>query len=229
MSEIFAYKSFYGSPEFKDIDGKRGIVAGYFASFDTKDFENDIIRKGAFLKSIQENGPNSPLPRIRHLYNHDPFKPLGKLIELKEDSKGLYYESKIGSHALGVEFLKMAESGLITEHSIGYKATKSTGQKGVNRVITEVKLKEGSSLSVDGVNPNTPLVSIKGDVDIAKIADRQKAVDKFCRDADVSDETIQTLLLHSQQLSQLIIDIKSTQPEAATEPQWKGWFETNHN
>src|SRR6188768_857486 len=124
MIELLSYKSVPGSLEFKDIDGKKGIVTGYFSSFDTKDAENDIIRKGAFVKSIQETGPKSNQPRIRHLYNHDPFKPLGVLTELKEDNQGLYYESKIGSHSLGQEFLKMAESGLITEHSIGYRATK---------------------------------------------------------------------------------------------------------
>lgn len=224
MDELFSYKSVTGGLEFKDVDGKKGIVTGYFASFETKDSENDIIKKGAFQKSIAENGPNSSSPRIRHLYNHDPFKPLGVITELKEDGKGLYYESKIGSHTLGTEFLKMAESGLITEHSIGYVATKSTGRKGTNRIITEIKLKEGSSLSVDGVNPNTPLISVKGVLNIDYLVQRQKSVDKFCRDTTASDETVQMLLLHSQQLSQYIIDLKSTQPEETTEPQWKGWF-----
>jgi HK97 family phage prohead protease len=225
MNEIFAYKSFSGTLEFKDVDGKKGIVTGYFASFETKDSENDIIRKGAFQKSITEQGPKSSHPRIKHLYNHDPFKPLGVITELKEDSRGLYYESKIGTHSLGVEFLKMAESGLITEHSIGYIATKSTGRKGINRVISEIKLKEGSSLSVDGVNPNTPLLSVKGELNLEYLAERQKTVENFCRKSDATDETIEMLLLHSRQLSQYIIDIKGTQPHDRTEPQtWNGWF-----
>lgn len=224
MSEIYAYKSTTGTPGFKDVDGKKGIVTGYFASFDTKDTESDIIRKGSFQKSISENGPTSSQPRIRHLYNHDPFKPLGVITELKEDNHGLYYESKIGSHSLGQEFLKMAESGLITEHSIGYYVTKATGKKGFNRVITEIRLKEGSSLSVDGVNPHTPLLSVKGVVNLEYLVDRQKHIENYCRKSEATDETIEMLLLHSQQLSQYIIDIKSTEP-GSTQPQtWKGWF-----
>jgi len=228
MNELFSYKGVTGGIEFKDVDGKKGIVTGYFASFETKDREQDIIKKGSFIKSIQENGPKSTNPRIRHLYNHDPFKPLGVILELKEDTHGLYYESKIGSHTLGTEFLKMAESGLITEHSIGYKATKFTGRKGVNRVISEIMLKEGSSLSIDGINPNTPLISVKGELNTEYLTERQKMIENFCRKSDATDETIEMLLLHSQQLSQYIIDIKGTQPHDSTEPQtWNGWFNKN--
>lgn len=225
MNEIISYKSLQSTPILKDVDGKKGIVTGYFASFDTRDMEGDVIRKGAFQKSISENGPQSSRPRIKHLFNHDPSQPLGVLTVLQEDKKGLYYESKIGSHTLGVEFLKMAESGLITEHSFGYKATKYTGTKAKGRDITEVKMYEGTSSSFIGINENTPLLSVKGLVDIDLIVNRQKAIEVFCKSADISDETIQMLLLHSKQLSQYIIDIKSTQPERATEPQtWKQWF-----
>ncbi len=225
MNEIISYKSLQSTPILKDVDGKKGIVTGYFASFDTKDMEGDVIRKGAFQKSITENGPQSSRPRIKHLFNHDPSQPLGVLTVLQEDKKGLYYESKIGSHSLGVEFLKMAESGLITEHSFGYKATKYTGTKGKGRDITEVKMYEGTSSSFIGINENTPLLSVKGLIDVDVIVGRQKAIEFFCKSADVSDETIQMLLLHSKQLAQYIIDIKSTQPDRTTEPQtWKQWF-----
>lgn len=225
MNEIYSYKSTTTGLEFKDVDTKKGIVTGYFASFNTRDNENDIILPGAFTKSIKENGPKSTQPRIRHLMNHDPFKPLGVIIELKEDGKGLYYESKIGNHDLGVQFLKMAESGLITEHSIGYYPTKSTGKKGYNRILSEVKMKEGSSLTFDGINPNTPLLSVKGELNLEYLVQRQKSIETFCRKSDASDETIEMLLLHSQQLSQYIIDTKSTQPVTTTEPQtWAGWF-----
>ena len=62
--------------EVRDIDEKEGIVSGYFASFDTIDSDNDVIRKGAFKKSIQERGPLSSGNRrtgIRSsFYGHGP-------------------------------------------------------------------------------------------------------------------------------------------------------------
>ena len=43
----------------KDIDeGNRQVVI-YLSDFDTLDSDNDIIRKGAFKKSIKERGPIS--------------------------------------------------------------------------------------------------------------------------------------------------------------------------
>ena len=43
--------------QIKDIDGKKGIVTGYFADFNSIDSDGDIIRPGAFSKSISEWGP----------------------------------------------------------------------------------------------------------------------------------------------------------------------------
>ena len=52
MKNIYTTK--FISAEIKDIDTKQGIVAGYFANFNTLDSDGDIIRKGAFNQSIQE-------------------------------------------------------------------------------------------------------------------------------------------------------------------------------
>jgi phage head maturation protease len=98
-----------------DVDVKKGIVTGYFSSFDNMDSDGDVIRKGAFTKTINEN-----FQRVRHLLDHDSTKSVGKILSLKEDTKGLYYESKAGRHTLGRDFLLMVEDGLISEHSIGF-------------------------------------------------------------------------------------------------------------
>jgi len=47
---------------------------------------------------------------------------------------------------------------------------------------------------------------------------QQKAIEKFCKNTDATDETIEMLLLHSKQLSQYIIDLKAIQPVVTTEP-----------
>jgi phage head maturation protease len=64
--------------ELKDFDEGSRKVAGYFASFDTLDNDNDIIRQGAFSKSIAERGPLAT-----------------------EDSKGLYFVSQLGRSTKG--------------------------------------------------------------------------------------------------------------------------------
>jgi phage head maturation protease len=152
--------------------------------------------------------------------NHNPSQPLGVIKSLIEDGNGLAYESQIGKHALGVDFIKMVESGLISEHSIGFISVKKNQLKDNADIteITEIKLYEGSSLTAWGANPLTPLTGLKAEVDVDKIVEQQKAIEKFCKNTDATDETIEMLLLHSKQLSQYIIDLKAIQPVVTTEP-----------
>ena len=72
-----------------DVDMKRRTVKGMFASFDTIDDGNDVFRRGAFTKTIMENGPSSAEPRIKHLYNH--WDAIGVIQDLKETNIGLEY------------------------------------------------------------------------------------------------------------------------------------------
>lgn len=217
------------SAEIMDLSVKQGLVTGYFSKFNNVDSDGDIIRLGAFTKTIRENGPESTLPRIKHLMNHDPSLPLGVLKSLTEDSYGLLYESQIGSHEGGEDFIKMVESGLITEHSIGFKIIKRNQiQSYENYVknpsagqyeITEIKLFEGSSLTAWGANPLTPITSLKSINDIDLFVAKHEAIEKFCRNSTATDETIQMLLIHNKQLAQLVIDMKNnTEPLKNIQP-----------
>lgn len=219
QSSAFDIKNFI--LEIKNVDGKKGIVSGYFAAFDNVDSEGDVIKSGAFARTIQGMGPSSPKPRIKHLINHNPEQPLGMLLSLKEDSKGLAYESKIGTHSLGRDFLLMAESGLITEHSIGYKTMKFNQvtpwdeykDGDVARELTELKLYEGSSLTAWGANPETPLTGIKS------AFEKANKIDKFCRNSKATDQTIEQLLEYNKQLLESIKDLQTTQdsPDPASD------------
>ena len=215
MKSLYKYSNFTNGASFKDLDTKKGIVTGYFSSFDTVDAYKEVVRLGAFKKSISEN-----FNRIKHLQNHNVNQPLGKIEVLLEDTKGLYYESKIGSHNLGVDFLKMVDSGLITEHSIGYQTIQERKKEDIIELI-ELKLFEGSSLTGWGVNENTPLTGVKSleGIKVEDIEGRVKALEKFCKNSDATDETIELLLLEQRQLSQIIIDLKqnNTPPVKKTE------------
>lgn len=208
---IYNYKSF--DLEVKDVDAKSGIVSGYFSAFGSVDSDGDIIMPGAFKRSIQDWGVDGK-QRIKHLLNHNPSQPLGKLVSLKEDSYGLYYESKIGSHQLGKDFVKMVESGLISEHSIGFRTLREQKNSDANE-IHDVMLFEGSSLTAWGANENTPLLGIKNMKNIEKIQDQIKSFEKFIRDSDVSEETVDLCLIKVKQLAQTIEKMSSTNAAVA--------------
>ncbi len=212
----YSYKDCHIAPTIKDIDGRKGIVTGYFSAFGNVDADGDIIVQGAFSKTIKESGPQSKKPRIKHLFNHDPSQPIGVLQELKEDTTGLYYESKIGTHNLGTDFIKMVDSGLIAEHSIGFQTLQKDQiqsweeyqkdkEKG-HQKITQIKLWEGSSLSAWGANEMTPLTGMK------QLKDKSKQIENFCKNTNATDETIEMLLLYNSQLVQIINDLQTKQP-----------------
>lgn len=180
-----------------------------------------------------ENGPTSNNPRIKHLLNHNPSQPLGVITVLKEDATGLYYESQVGTHSLGQDFIKMVESSLVSEHSIGFQTVKQNKIQGYDEYqknpskgmfeITEVKLWEGSSLTAWGANERTPLTGMKSEEKISylqELMNRQKNLEKFCRNTTATDETIELLLIENKQLTQQIIDLSKsiTQPEDSTLP-----------
>jgi HK97 family phage prohead protease len=207
--------------EIKDVDTKEGIVSGYFSAFNIKDSDGDVIHPGAFVKSITDWMPKG---RIKHLMNHDPSKPLGKIIELKEDDYGLFYRSKLGTHALGQDFVKMVESDLIKEHSIGFNDLTPMDQRkgdGFNN-ITNVKLYEGSSLTGWGANEFTPLIEMKGLVKIEALKARLNSFEKFVRNTDATDETIELCIIQIKQLGQIIEDLTSIPTVAETPGEQKG-------
>ena len=214
---LFQYKSC--DLQIKDVDAKKGIVSGYFSAFGNIDSDGDVIAPGAFKKSISEWGPTGK-GRIFHLQNHNTNLKLGKLLNLEEDQFGLKYDSKVGSHTLGVDFIKMVESDLINEHSIGFQTINNQKRDGYNEIV-EVKLWEGSSLTAWGANENTPLTDLKmkGYRDVDSLKTEIKKFEKFIRDSDATDETINMCLLKVWQLAQAVELLSSTKvAKEAPEP-----------
>jgi uncharacterized protein len=170
----------------KDVDTVQGIVSGYFSKFGNKDSDGDIIQKGAYTKTIQEN-----FKRIKHLLDHDRTKAVGVIQELKEDDYGLYYVSKAGRHTLGQDFLKMAEDGIITEHSVTIVPIKQKQSEELKaNIITEVKMMEGSSLQFWGANEMTPIVGVKSESDLFDLIN---VLEKALRNGTYSDETFKQI------------------------------------
>jgi uncharacterized protein len=115
---------------------------GYASVFNNTDSHNDIIVKGAFSKTIQES------KRVKVLWQHDPWQPIGKPIAMSEDSKGLHVKAKISNTTLGKDVVQLMKDGVIDELSIGFNTIKDewdTQKK--SRLIKEVKLWEFSPVT----------------------------------------------------------------------------------
>jgi len=141
-----------------------GIVSGYLANWGSVDSDGDIFAPNAFNKSVSERGVTGT-KQIKYLLDHDTRKAVGVFTTLKADEKGLYYEAKIGSHSAGRDYLEMCKSGIIAEHSVGFRTIKRDNTD--KRIISEAKLYEGSGLQFLGANSNTPLLGIKSESDFS--------------------------------------------------------------
>lgn len=206
------YKSI--SQSVKDVDVKGGTVTGYFSAFDSKDTDGDIIRKGAYAKTIAENGPKSRSPRIKHLLDHDRSKQVAIIETLIEDNYGLYYESKTKRPSLSQDFLLMAEDGFITEHSVYINPiVQNANASEKANDITEARLWEGSSLQCWGANQFTPLISVKSASDVVSMFYRLR---KALSVGTYTDDTMMKFQEYYDELGQIL---KATPPEKSTGPE----------
>lgn len=208
----------------KDVDTVTGVVTGYFSKFNNRDSDGDIIIPGAFKKTISENGPGSPRPRILHLWQHDPMRPLAKPKVLQETEDGLYFESNISHTTYGKDAIQLYYDGVITEHSIGYQVIKSEETREANRLI-ELKLWEGSTVSwganmealVTGVKSEMPTEEIYEKLlkklDALNVAVKGNYTDDTARQLEIQLLQLQTII---KSLAERIKPVETTLPKEPT-------------
>lgn len=133
-----------------------GIIEGYASWFNNKDSHNDIIMQGAFSKTIRENKK-----RVKVLWQHDTWEPIGVPLEMSEDLKGLYTKSKISETDIGKKTLILARDGVLSEMSIGYD-TIIHEYDNVNKIryLKELKLWEYSMVTFAS-NPMARITDVK--------------------------------------------------------------------
>jgi len=142
--------------EIKQITDQ-GEFSGHAAVFDNIDFQGDIIVRGAFAKSLQENN------QFVLLSQHNPTKPIG-IVKGREDATGLFVEGKL---ALGVqeakELRELALIKAVNSFSIGFAIKDSEFDEERNvRIIKEIELFEVSIVTFPA-NPRANIISMKGD------------------------------------------------------------------
>jgi len=187
------YKSVFGT--IKDVDTRKRVVTGYLSSFNNKDYDNDIILKGAYKKSIAERKD-----QIFFLNQHDWKQPHGKFNVLAEDEKGLYFESEpLIDTSYSSDALKLYEAGIVKEHSVGFVTVKSDyDKKSEANIIKEIKLYEGSNVTL-GANSNTPFTGFKN-LTIEEVNSEYKTILKAFRNGTFTDETFGLLEVALKQL-----------------------------
>lgn len=197
--------------ELLDADSNMGIVRGYGSYFDNKDSDSDIIRRGAYQKTIKENGE-----RVKYLYQHDMMQPIGKMSELYEDDKGLVFTAEIPKTRLGKDVIELMKAGVITENSVGILPIVREN-KGDYREIREVKLFEISAVTL-AANDQAKIMDVKGERNLEKLYARYDNVAKLIRKGEISDELGYALEAEILKLKALFMNITEPHEVESTPP-----------
>lgn len=204
MSNTMRYKG--AGFHVKDMDMKSGFIRLMASSFGNKDSDGDIILQGAYAKTIAENGPQGK-NRIKMLWQHDSWKPIGRPDKLEETSEGLIVEGYVSDIQNG-DYRKMYEQGIITEHSVGFipMVEEYDRDKNVN-YIKEVKLFEYSAVTW-GANDNTPVLGMKSKDKAefnAFLVKRMNVLSKALTKGTYTDETFQQIQIAYEQVKSLVV------------------------
>jgi HK97 family phage prohead protease len=111
--------------------------AGYAAVFDRPDRGGDVVRKGAFARSL-ERGGEVPL-----LWQHKAGAVLGRLEHLSEDERGLRVIAALGGNVDAKRAAQLLESGRLDGLSFGYRVREAKSA-GALRELIELDLIEVS-------------------------------------------------------------------------------------
>ena len=119
-----------------------GTFEGYAALFDVVNGHREIIKRGAFAKTILSNR-NVPM-----LWSHDASQPVGVWTSITEDARGLAVTGRlIRETAKGAEAHALMKAGAISGLSIGFRAIQAERSQGV-RVLSEIALVEISLVTL---------------------------------------------------------------------------------
>ena len=170
--------------ELKATDGDdEGIFNGYGSIFGNKDLGNDIVERGAFLKSLNDRGAKG----VKLLWQHKTDQPIGVFEEIQEDNKGLRVRGKLALGTQGgKEAYELMKMGALDGMSIGYRADPAKqkyDEKNKRRFLKEVDLME-ISLVTFPMNPRATIHAVKGeDINIRDLEKGLRDAFNFSRSA----------------------------------------------
>lgn len=154
---MLEYKDFGGAIVDVDLTSRR-VVANW-SGLGNKDFDNDVIHKTAYDKTIADRGPKGK-NLIYWIIDHNPsIKNIaGSVTELSVVRNHLQAVKQAADTTLGNDLLKLYQDGIIKQHSVGFMPV-DVEQFKDHRLIKQIKLYEGSSV-LWGANEDTYTVSV---------------------------------------------------------------------
>jgi uncharacterized protein len=128
--------------------------AGYAAVFDRPDRGGDVVRAGAFERSLKRRAGAVPL-----LWQHDAARPVGRIEYLKEDKRGLRVIARLSDGRAGREAAALLSEGAVRGLSFGYRVRRAKGE--APRELEELDLVEVSLVTLP-MQPKARVHAVEG-------------------------------------------------------------------
>ena len=107
--------------------------AGYAAVFGHPDRGGDVVKAGAFARSLKRGADTVPL-----LWQHQPGRPIGRIEYLREDKRGLRVIARLVDRSAAA----LLKEGTVGGLSFGYRVRAAKGE--APRELTDLELVEVS-------------------------------------------------------------------------------------
>ena len=135
---------------------KRGGLrfAGYAAIFGRADRGGDVVRAGAFARSLKRGAGAVPL-----LWQHAPGRPIGRVDYLREDRRGLRVIGRLSQGAAGREAAALLKEGAVRGLSFGYRVREAAGE--APRQLIDLELVEISLVTMP-MQPKAVVHALEG-------------------------------------------------------------------
>lgn len=136
--------------EVKSVDVKERTFEGYASIFDILDEDGDIVERGAFKKTVAERVKSGKVKLLDHHRYGSTENILGKILEAKEDEKGLSIKAYVSETQAGDDLLTKIKEGVVDALSFGYDVVRKTIDESgdsVIRKLQELKLWEVSPVT----------------------------------------------------------------------------------
>ena len=136
--------------------GDHGEISGYFATFhhDHGDSYGDVIKKGAFKKTIEERKRTGhPFPLC---FNHDFSVIIGTVTDLGEDDYGAWFKAKFFPTEKAQEIRNIVKSGVLWQFSFCYNVIdQGKVRAGDGSMVNELRELELFEISIVAVPANS--------------------------------------------------------------------------
>lgn len=128
-----------------------GTFTGYAARFGERNSYDEIVKKGAFKRTLSDHKSRRVSPPM--LWSHNPDSPVGVWTSIREDDEGLAVEGRlITGTERGREALELLKAGAVSGLSIGFRTVRQERTRDGGRILTEIDLVEISIVAVPAAN-----------------------------------------------------------------------------